>query len=58
VLSAVAHNKVFIFLKTPLKDSMSSSPGRPFDVHKSGKLLKAYKDGNVLLVNYMLQSNK
>ena len=58
VLSAVAHYKALHLQRNSLKRLKEFFPGRPFGLHKSEKFLKACKDGNVLLVNYMLQSQK
>lgn len=58
VYSAVAHYNNLNLKQYSLRKLKEFFPGRPFGLKNSEKFLKACKDGDTLLVNYMLQSNK
>lgn len=58
VYSAVAHYNILNLKQYSFRRLKEFFPGRPFGLKNSEKFLKACKDGDGLLVNYMLQSNK
>ena len=58
ILSASKHYKDLQLFKISFKRFKEFIPGRPFAFKNSKKFIKACKDGEILTVNYLLQSNK